>query len=263
MWILTYHSISAGPPPLCVAPDRFAAQLDQLLEQGWRAVPISAALAGAAGTGETGGKDDGGPRFAVSFDDGYRDFVDAALPILEQRSVPATLFATAAPDRDQLPGGLAGRALLEPAQLREVAARGVELGGHGVRHCALPRLAEPELRTELRDGRARLADWTEAEVRYFAYPFGAFDGRVLEAASAEYHAAFTTQLAAVPAAPHLHAIPRIDAHYLDRGGLLEAASRGSAARWLTLRRWLRRLRGSEPRRPVPLRTQARGDWAWA
>lgn len=257
MWILTYHSISSGPPPLCVPPDRFAAQLDRLLDLGWQAVPISASVAEPAPPSA---------RFAVTFDDAYRDFLGAALPILERRAVPVTLFATADPDRTRLPGGLAGQPLLEPAQLREVAARGVELGGHGVRHCDLTRLAGPDLGAELRDGRARLADWAEREIRYLAYPFGAFDRRIMAAAEGEYAAAFTTQLSAVPRAPHPHAIPRIDAYYLDQAGLLDTVHRGSADRRLALRRWLRRIRGTEPRRPIPAARTApagvEGDWAW-
>ena len=171
-----------------------------------------------------------------------------------------------ADERVKHAGGLAGQRLLEPAQLREAGARGVELGGHGVRHCDLTRLAPQNLRTELRDGRARLTDWAEREVRYLAYPFGAFDRRIMAATGDEYAAAFTTQLSAVPRSPHLHAIPRIDAYYLDQAGLLDTLQRGAANRRLALRRWLRRIRGTEPRRPIPAARTAsptgEGAWAW-
>ena len=122
MWVLTYHSISNGPPPLCIAPERFAGQLDRLLQGGWRPVTLTTALAGSLEPPWTD------KRFAVTFDDAYRDFLDEALPILERRAVPSTLFATTAADRRHLPGGLDGRSLLEPAALRELAGRGVSLG---------------------------------------------------------------------------------------------------------------------------------------
>jgi peptidoglycan/xylan/chitin deacetylase (PgdA/CDA1 family) len=249
MWVITYHSISYGPPPLCIARDRFAAQLDRLLEAGWRAVPIEDALDDATDRPDR--------RFAVSFDDGYRDFADAALPILEERAIPATLFATAGNDRSALPGGIEGQDLLEPAQLRELADRGVELAGHGIAHVDLTRLDDAALADELRAGRERLSDWTGRAVRYLAYPFGAFDRRVITAAAREYAAAFTTQLAAIPPAHHPHAIPRVDACYLDGPALERATRRGDAARQLALRRWLRRLRGSEPRRAIPAATSER------
>jgi peptidoglycan/xylan/chitin deacetylase (PgdA/CDA1 family) len=187
----------------------------------------------------------------VSFDDGYRDFAEAALPVLEQRRVPATLFVPAAAERSQLPGGLEGRALLDAAELRDLAAQGVEIGGHGIDHLDLTRLDDLALGRELRLGRERLGDWTGRPVRYLAYPFGAFDARVLAAARSEYQGAFTTQLGAVPRAAHPHAIPRVDAYYLDDPHLTRALRRGDASRYLSARRWLRRLRGSEPRRPIP------------
>lgn len=245
MWVLTYHSISQGPRPLCIARDRFAAQLDGLLDAGWQPVPVGEIFSRAAPDRPAR------PRFAVSFDDGYRDFAHTAFPVLEQRGIPATLFVPAAVERTQLPGGLEGRALLDPSELRDLAARGVEIGAHGIDHQDLTRLDDGALARELRVGRERLCEWIGRPVRYLAYPFGAFDARVLATAGSAYAGAFTTQLGAVPPVPHPHAVPRIDAYYLDDPRLVRAARRGNAARYLMARRWLRRLRGSEPRRPIP------------
>ncbi|MDG5497825.1 polysaccharide deacetylase family protein [Niveispirillum sp. BGYR6] len=56
--------------------------------------------------------DAAGPRVAVTFDDGYRNFLTHALPVLSAAGVPATLYVTAiravrelAHARDFLPGG--------------------------------------------------------------------------------------------------------------------------------------------------------------
>ena len=239
MWVLTYHSISQGPRPLCITRDRLAGQLDGLLDAGWQPTPVAEVFSEAA------------PDRSARFDDGYQDFVHAALPVLEQRDIPATLFVPAAVDRAQLPGGIEGCALLDPSELRDLAARGVEIGAHGIAHRDLTRLADDALTRELRTGRERLCEWIDRPVRYLAYPFGAFDARVLAIAGSAYAGAFTTQLCAVPPAPHPHAVPRIDAHYLDDPRLVRAAQRGESERYLTARRWLRRLRGSEPRRPIP------------
>ena len=247
MWVLTYHSISLGPPPLCIAPDRFAAQVDELLEAGWIPVPIREALVRESPIRDR--------RFAISFDDAYRDFRDTALPILEARQIRAALFTPCSEERARLPGGIHGHSLLEPAELRELAGRGVEIGAHGIEHCDLTALPDSALQRELRVGRERLSDWIDQPVELLAYPFGAFDARVRSAAEHEFEAAFTTQLCAVSARSHRHAIPRIDAFYLDQPGLMAAAHRGDARGWLTLRRWLRRLRGSEPRKAIPTAPQ--------
>lgn len=270
MWVLTYHSISSGPPPLCVAPERLAEQLDFLLGEGWTPVPLSRCVAALGeppacdpgDASEAGGDTDdcsasGGSgesrhrQFAVTFDDGYRDFAEAALPILRERGVVPTLFAVVSADRQRLAGGIEGAPLLSRDELRAAAGAGVEIGAHGIEHIDLRQADDLALERELRDGCARLADWVEAPVETFAYPFGSWDRRVRRAAAGVFEAAFTTQLAAVPEAADRYAIPRIDAFYLDDPWLRRAMRADRAQLYLWARRWLRRARGSEPRRAIP------------
>jgi len=260
-WVLTYHSISHGPPPLCISPERFSAQLDRLLDASWRPVPLAEALDDRPDASSPG------PRFAVTFDDGYLDFVDAALPALEQRGIPAVWFVSACLERSRLPGGIDSLPLVEGGVLRGLADAGVELAAHGIDHVALTGLGDQALAHELSAGREQIAEWSQQAVRYLAYPFGAFDARVLAAAAREFDAAFTTQLAAIPRSAARHAVPRIDAHYLDSPGFRRAIRSGGAPGTLAARRWLRRLRGSEPRRPIPSaalvrQTPARETSAW-
>ena len=88
--ILMYHSISSERPDpwdLCVAPDRFAAQA-QLLADRFRVVSLTE-LRLAQTAGEPLGR-----AVAITFDDGYRDNLLAAKPILEEHGLPATVFVT-------------------------------------------------------------------------------------------------------------------------------------------------------------------------
>jgi peptidoglycan/xylan/chitin deacetylase (PgdA/CDA1 family) len=88
--ILMYHSISSGRPDpwrLCVDPDRFAEQL-RMLRDRFRVVSlpeVRAALAAGEGLSRS---------VAVTFDDGYRDNLLVAKPILEEHGLPATVFVT-------------------------------------------------------------------------------------------------------------------------------------------------------------------------
>ncbi|MDX6634553.1 MAG: hypothetical protein QOF06_756 [Solirubrobacterales bacterium] len=86
--VLLYHRVAeleADPWQLGVGRERFAQQL-QVLRDGFRILPLTEIVA-RIGKG-------GLPRrtVAITFDDGYRDNLEVALPELQQASAPATLF---------------------------------------------------------------------------------------------------------------------------------------------------------------------------
>ncbi len=86
--ILTYHRVAPSrtdPFGLCVSADRFDAQL-QVLRRRAHPLPL-AELVARARAGRLP------PRaVAITFDDGYPDTVEDALPILERQGLPATVF---------------------------------------------------------------------------------------------------------------------------------------------------------------------------
>jgi peptidoglycan/xylan/chitin deacetylase (PgdA/CDA1 family) len=93
--VLTYHRIavpgvSTNPfydPVISATPEAFEAQLRSLAHR-FRVVNLDEILNDAAGSALASGK----PAALVTFDDGYRDNHDAALPILRKLGVPATFF---------------------------------------------------------------------------------------------------------------------------------------------------------------------------
>ncbi len=238
--ILAYHSISDGPPPLCVSPARFEAQLELLARAGFEALPLARMLDGRRLP----------PRcFALTFDDAYLDFAEAALPVLERRGLPVTLFATASPACERLAGGL-DAPLLDLGALGDLAGRGVEIGAHSLGHRDLTSLDDAALEHELGECRRVLERATGRAVEHFAYPYGYFDARVRAAVSRHYRSACTTRLAAMPPHPDPFALPRVDAHYLRSPLLRFLVARGVPQPYLYLRRWLRVARGTERRAVV-------------
>jgi peptidoglycan/xylan/chitin deacetylase (PgdA/CDA1 family) len=86
--ILLYHRIAAdGPDPfgLCVSPAHFAEQL-QVLAAEYEPVSLGE-LAARVRAGEATRRE-----VALTFDDGYRDNLLAALPLLQRHGIPATFF---------------------------------------------------------------------------------------------------------------------------------------------------------------------------
>jgi peptidoglycan/xylan/chitin deacetylase (PgdA/CDA1 family) len=239
--VLTWHSISEGEGPLRTPPAALEAQLDGLAAAGYEAISLSHLVEDLERGAELGAR-----RFALSFDDGYRDFAQAALPILERRGLPSALFVSAGADRVRLPGGLP-LPLLALEELPGLAARGVEIGAHAVSHRDLTGLGAEELERELAACAAALRERLGPAPRHFAYPYGRHDRRVRAAAARHFRAAFTTRLARVAPGVDRYAIPRVDAFYLRSPLLRRALASGRPDAVLALRGWLRRLRGSETR----------------
>ncbi|MFD9908518.1 polysaccharide deacetylase family protein [Streptomyces sp. NPDC059063] len=181
-WIAMYHSVAPftecadDPYQITVTPDRLDEQLARLRRRGLRGVSM-AELLRARSEGAAHGL------VGLTFDDGYRDFVDHALPLLRRHDCTATLFV--------LPGRLDGvnswdplgprKPLLDADGIRHAAASGMEVASHSLTHVDLTRADDEALTREVHGSRTALAELTGAAVEGFCYPYGYVDARVLSA----------------------------------------------------------------------------------
>jgi peptidoglycan/xylan/chitin deacetylase (PgdA/CDA1 family) len=163
--ILMYHRVAEDeldPWQLCVSPNNFAAQMD-LLRRTRRPMRL-ADLTRELEQGRC-------PRQAVvvTFDDGYRDNLLAALPVLEAFDVPATVFCTAGVVGseqafwwDQLAGLLLGPQPLPPTLALDVGGhlRHIELQA-AARYDAADRAADRRRRDDEAPASARLVFYRE------------------------------------------------------------------------------------------------------
>ena len=97
--ILAYHRVgspSRNGGPVAVDPRRFRRHL-RYLKRRYEIVPVGEALARRAARAGVGR-----PMLSLTFDDGYRDNVTAALPILQEEGCRATLYVTVEAVRDGL-----------------------------------------------------------------------------------------------------------------------------------------------------------------
>jgi peptidoglycan/xylan/chitin deacetylase (PgdA/CDA1 family) len=162
-----YHSIG-GADRLAVRPEAFAEQMAYLRDHGYTPVPLGARTRPADRP------------VVITFDDGYADFHEHALPVLDRLGFPATVFVTTGWLDDAGPYA-AGRPLgrmLTWRQTEEIAACGVEIGAHGHSHAQLDQLGRPALRDELRRSRSLLQDRLGRTVAVMAYPYGYSSARV-------------------------------------------------------------------------------------
>jgi peptidoglycan/xylan/chitin deacetylase (PgdA/CDA1 family) len=193
--ILTYHSVASPPADgrlrsLYVTPARFARQMALLRVMGYRGVSMSEAMPYLRGDLE-------GRIVAITFDDGYADNHDVALPILQRNGFRATCYVASGAlggynswDADQV--GVR-KPMMDAARLRAWHAAGMEVGAHTRTHPRLPAVDDARLRLEIAGSREDLEDLLGAEVVQFSYPYGDHDDRVAAAVrAAGFDAATTT-----------------------------------------------------------------------
>ncbi|GGN54586.1 polysaccharide deacetylase [Streptomyces albiflavescens] len=179
-WVAMYHSVGdcfEDPYRITVSPDRLDRQLSWLRRRGLRGVSVGELLAARA-------RGEGRDLVGLTFDDGYADFVETALPLLHRHDCGATLFV--------LPGRLSGDNAWDPLGPRKpllgkqgirlaAASEGIEVGSHGLTHIDLTRADDAVLRAEVAESRAVLSELIGARVDGFCYPYGTLDRRVVDA----------------------------------------------------------------------------------
>jgi peptidoglycan/xylan/chitin deacetylase (PgdA/CDA1 family) len=179
--ILMYHSISHPEfdyDPLCTTPQRFEAQMLYLKGRNLRGVSVRE-LCLAISEGDSRGL------VGLTFDDGYEDFLSAAMPTLEKLGFSATVFVVA---------GMLGkendwehherrtrRRLLRASDVREVSERGMEVGSHSMTHPRLSGLNPEVLVHEVGNSRQVLSEIVNTPVEGFCYPYGDLDSAAIQA----------------------------------------------------------------------------------
>lgn len=152
----------------------FASQMAWLARRGFEAISLNDLINARANQRPL-------PRrpVIITFDDGYQDVADNAVPILQQHGFTAHVF---------LIPGLVGRTsewdmadyewafpLFDWETARELESKGFSCDAHTMTHPKLPTLGLAECRREVEESRYVLKQELGREIRHFAYPFGLYD----------------------------------------------------------------------------------------
>ena len=192
--ILYWHRVAESHDPLAMPPRAFLRQLDAIEASGLPVVDLYAASADGLAAGAAG--------VALTFDDGYHDVLEHALPELERRGLPATVFV--------VPGAIAGEVhfdwyatgemppLIGWDEMRAVEARSaIRFEPHTMTHPTLPRVSRERAASEIRESKLAVERELGREARVFCYPAGYHSTRDVELVrEAGYRAALTCEYGA-------------------------------------------------------------------
>jgi peptidoglycan/xylan/chitin deacetylase (PgdA/CDA1 family) len=169
--ILFYHRVSDDRDELAVTPRRFRRQLDFLATHSYRVVDIveAAALLDAGNPP---------PRtVGLSFDDGFLDVAEQALPLLAERGFRATVFVAPAVIDGWATFGWYTRQppLLAWDEIVDLDREGtLRFEAHSLTHPNLLALRDAEAQEEIGGSKVALEAHLRRPVHAFSYPSGLF-----------------------------------------------------------------------------------------
>ncbi|MBF0520717.1 MAG: polysaccharide deacetylase family protein [Nitrospirae bacterium] len=195
--VLTYHCIgtpknSVRLPGLYVTSKMFAFQMYYLKTFGYNVVRLNDILAFSLE------QPSNSKLVAITFDDGFKSFLEFAFPILDKYKFPATVF---------LVSSLAGkhnawdsdyvneiRELMDWDDINFLKEKAIDFGAHSKTHPDLPKLSESDLETEIRGSKDDIESKLSIPIDFFCYPYGSYDDKVTASVKrAGFKAAFTTK----------------------------------------------------------------------
>ena len=110
----------------------------------------------------------------ITFDDGYKDNYEKALPILERYKVKASFFIATGFLGSVLKTSSDERQMMNASQVRELARLGHEIGAHTISHPKLTEISLEAARKEIQESKKILQELTGDKLSSFAYPKGCF-----------------------------------------------------------------------------------------
>ncbi|MCB1783306.1 MAG: polysaccharide deacetylase family protein [Alphaproteobacteria bacterium] len=198
--IFSYSRIGEDyAPETNLRTDQFLAQIDELSGGGYHVLSLPS-LIDALDRGEILPPHS----VVITFDGGYRSILEQAVPVLEARKLPFTIFFSS----DMADNG--DTDYLEWADLAKLSRNPlVTLGLHPAQYVRLSGFGDTEILKQLNRGKVAYRNHLDKEPLYFAYPFGEYDGRYKDLVKTNgFRAALTQQSGSAYGGSDFYALPR-------------------------------------------------------
>lgn len=171
--ILAYHNISNNNrDPWATNPLLFKSEMQWVAEQGYKGISLKKFYEDIEQE----------KVFVLTFDDGYKDFFDVAMPILNKLGFSATIFIVS-----KLIGNISlwrkkklQSALLNWDEVNEMIKIGYEIGSHGLYHSNFSHLSREELEQEIEGSKRLIEGKTGISIISFSYPWNVYNEQILD-----------------------------------------------------------------------------------
>lgn len=241
--ILTYHSLDRSGSVISVAPETFAHQIAILRDQGFQGIRLSDLLSAWDGKTTLPVRP-----IVITFDDGFANVLESGVPVLENAGFTATIFPVAGytgqtnnwPSR---PSNIPHMPLLTWADLRELAKRGFEIGGHTLTHMPLPCLTADEMKREIVQSKHLLEGRLARPVTTFAYPYGLISSASRRIVAEHYRGAGGVKLGVAHPQDDRYLLKRVDVYYVRALPIFRLLETHWGKAYLWARQWGRTLCG--------------------
>ena len=157
------------------------------------------------------------PVFGITFDDGYLNNLEHALPVLKSLGFTATCYVV----HDEIGAfnqwdqalGIEKVPLMNLSEIRTWIDAGMEVGSHTRTHAHLNSMDSKSAWREIQESKCLLEDALNSKVRHFCYPYGEYSLEHVEMTQrAGYETATTTRRGRVSSEVSLWEIPRVPVH---------------------------------------------------
>ena len=177
--ILTYHKISPVDdktiyPGTFVPPDLFEKHVRHLARKGFQTTRLDSIFSDSMPAKPA----------VITFDDGFQDFADTALPIMQKFKMNGTVFLVSdfigkTNAWDELIGDVS-RPLMSAETIIKLHQQGVEFGSHTKTHIRLTSHDAVSQDIEIQDSKRDLEAMLGFPIDTFCYPYGSYDEHSLK-----------------------------------------------------------------------------------
>ena len=202
--IISYHSISDENCPISLGINEFERQLAFFKKNNFQSIHFNEI------------KNNSSKKFIITFDDGYKDLIENALPLLKKYNFKATcLIVTNLIGKsnmwDEHNNDIKDKELMNLSDIDFWLKNGMNIGSHSKNHKKLTLLNQKDAKDEIINSKTELESLTGTSINSFCYPYGLYNENIVNIVRDKYDLAFTTNRSRFDTSKHdNYLLPRID-----------------------------------------------------